>query len=138
MHCIAKETEYAHLLICVPLLKSYQFALIDRPVDSLSHAQEAERKANQYQQHLWFPRIRLSMYEVQNRMDQPPSIDQLRQLLDAAGNQGQNEIVHRCYRLLHLQQPQNEDLNKKWKQHWESWKTEIPREYHDHFVPKID
>lgn len=138
MQHIAKKTEYAHLLICVPLLKSYQFALMKRPVDSLSHAQEAESKANQYQQHLWFPRIRLSMYEVQNRMGQPPSMDQLRHLLDAAGNQGQNEILHRCYRLLHLQQPENEDLNKKWKQHWESWKLEIPLEYHDHFVPKID
>ncbi len=138
MSQIAGKTEYAYLLICVPLLKTYQFALLDRPVDGLSHAQEAERKAIHYQQHLWLPRIRMITYELQNQIGQPPSEDHLRHLLDAAGNQGQNEIVHRCYRLLHSRLSGNEDLLKKWGQHWESWKTEIPQEYHHRFAPKID
>ena len=137
MRKIAERTEYAHLLICVPLLNSYQFAFLKKPVDGISHAQEAERKAIQFQQHLWLPRIRIMLYELQVKIDPQPSSDQLRQLLDAAGNQGQNEIVHRCYRILLSQQPENEDLQKRWNAHWDSWKTEIPQKYHHRFAPKI-
>ena len=138
MKRLADATDYAYLMIGSPLMCVHQLEQLERHSEALHFAEDAEKQALYYNQDVWLPRVRLKIYELQKAIRRPPAIPKVYELLDLAKTQNQNHVVHRCYQLLWDMDPQFERLQKDWRNHWETWKLQIPEEYRDSFRPAID
>jgi len=135
---IADGTDYAYLVIGNSLLCVHQMTFLNRIPDALRFAEDAERQALYYNQDVWLPRVRLKMYEFQKSLRRLPSISKVYELLELAKAQKQNHIVHDCFQLLWEIDPQFEQSQMEWRNHWESWQPQIPQQYRDSMRPNLE
>lgn len=130
MRMIARKTEAPLLATISGILASYQSQLANRTMDALRFAEEAEKNAFEHKQMAWLPRIGIRLLELKNTAGMPVTTDDVNMVFVAARQQRQNEIMHRCFKLLSQIEPNFDAMQPAWKQHWESWKSMIPLPYH--------
>ncbi len=138
MKKIADATDYAYLMVGVPVLSAQQMEYLGHLPEALRLQEDAEKQALYYNQEVWLPRVRVRIYELQKALRRNPSIPRVYELLEMARSQHQNHMIHRCYQLLWEIDPQFERLLDDWKRHWETWQNQIPERYRASLRPMLE
>jgi diguanylate cyclase (GGDEF)-like protein len=135
MRLIAKRMEHAYLITTSHLLSSIQLHSLGRVSDALIESQEAEKTATQFRQGLWLTRSRMYILEQRKLQSLPVPGNEVLIVLDAAKRQKQNEIIHRCYKMLFDIGWTDDNFRIDWLQHWDQWQAKVPESFRERFEP---
>ncbi len=137
MRLIAQKMEHSYLITASHLLSSLQLHYLGRIADALIQSQEAEKTATQFRQGMWLTRARINLLEQRRIQGLPVPGNEVMMVLEAAKRQKQDEIIHRCYKLLFEVGWIHDKFRKEWAAHWNSWKDRIPEVFRARFEPEI-
>jgi tetratricopeptide (TPR) repeat protein len=135
MRSIAKKMEHAYLITASHLLSSMQLHYLGRVSEALIESQEAEKTATQFRQGLWLTRSRIYILEQRRLQSLPVSGNEVMLVMEAAKRQKQNEIIHRCYKMLFDVGWSHDKFRREWLQHWSAWQLHVPEPFRPRFEP---
>ena len=137
LRLIAQKMEHTYFITASHLLSSLQLHYLGKIGDALIESQDAEKTATQYRQGLWLTRARINLLEQRKIQSLPVQANEVMMVLEAAIRQKQDEIIHRCYKLLSELGLIDAKSKQDWSEHWNSWKERIPEAYRSNFDPQI-
>ncbi len=136
LRTIATKMEHAYLITASHLLSSMQLQRLGRINEALLESQEAEKTATQFRQSMWLTRSRIYVVEQRKLLGLPVSANEVMVVLDAALRQKQNEVIHRCYKLLLDLGWTDDKFRKDWIEHWNLWQPSVPEPFRARFEPQ--
>jgi diguanylate cyclase (GGDEF)-like protein len=135
MRSIAKKMEHAYLITVSHMLSSMQLHHLGRISEALIESQEAEKTATQFRQGLWLTRSRIYILEQRRLQSLPVAGNEVMLVMEAAKRQKQNEVIHRCYKMLFEVGWSDDKFRREWLQHWNSWQLHVPEPFRPRFEP---
>ncbi|HEY4491101.1 MAG TPA: diguanylate cyclase [Acidobacteriota bacterium] len=130
---LADQSQHAYLVTCARLLCCYQMQMLGQFQNALEMAEDARKRAEFFRQGLWLTRTQMKGLELKRLMEQEIPREHICDTLQTAQQQGQNEIVYRCYRLLSQLPQRSSELSQEWHTFWGGWQTRLPASHSSRF-----